>query len=84
MDRFDSRRDNILHKRASSSEARLPSPSEDEDDDDTFVGINFTGINNSSLSLSSSYDELETPPLLPDYSKLLGGVGGGESSGLRQ
>ena len=71
MDRFD-----LLHKRASSSEARLPSPSEEEDDD-TFAGINFTGIN-SSLSLSSSYDELETPPL-PDYSKLLGG-GGEESS----
>lgn len=69
------------HRRASSSEARLPSPSVEEDDDTTnndyFTGINFRGIN-SSLSLSSSYDELETPPL-PDYSKLLDG-GGEESS----
>jgi hypothetical protein len=81
MDQFDCR--DIPHKRASSSEARLPSPSEEEDDDTTnnvddndgdyFTGINFTGIN-SSLSLSSSYDELETPPL-PDYSKLVGGEG---------
>lgn len=69
VDQFESR--DIPHKRASSSEARLPSPSEDND---YFTGINFTGIN-SSLSLSSSYDELDTPPSLSDYSKLLAGEG---------
>jgi hypothetical protein len=77
IDQFDCR--DLPHKRASSSEARLPSPSEDDtnnvddNDGDYFTGLNFTGIN-SSLSLSSSYDELETPPL-PDYSKLLGSDG---------